>query len=84
MKDEFLTVAGQHQVDAGALEIAVEDQVGIGNNEGARRNLAVALDGKKIDMAMGWGMKTLAIQGKRGVKLASVIQRGTVKALIFK
>jgi hypothetical protein len=35
-------------------------------------------------MTMAWGLKILAIQGKRGVKLASVIQRGTVKGLIFK
>ena len=42
------------------------------------------LGGEGIDMDMGGGVGTLAIQRERGVKLASVIQPGTVKGLIFK
>ncbi|WP_409191610.1 hypothetical protein [Bradyrhizobium sp. RDM4] len=42
------------------------------------------LGGERIDMVMGGGVRTLAIQKERGVKLASVIQPVTVKGLIFK
>jgi hypothetical protein len=35
--------------------------------------------GKRIHVSMGGRMGTRAIQGKRGVKFASVIQPGTVK-----
>jgi hypothetical protein len=35
-------------------------------------------------MTVGWGVKTLTIQGERGVKFASVIQTGTVKGLTIR
>ncbi|BAL74080.1 hypothetical protein S23_08600 [Bradyrhizobium cosmicum] len=79
MNDELVTVVGQHEVETCALELAVEDQVRVGNNECAIRHVTVRFGGKGIDMAISGRAETLAVQGNRGVKFASVIQPGTVK-----
>ena len=39
MQDEFAVVAGEDQVDPRPLEVAVEQQMGIGNNYGVGRRL---------------------------------------------
>ena len=77
VNDEFVAVMGQDEVDAGPLELAMEQEIGIGNNERAVRRVSMPRDGKRIDMAFGGRAKTLAIQGGRGIKFASVIQRGS-------
>jgi hypothetical protein len=41
--------------------------------------MAEAFGSERIDMRMGGRMGTLAIQGKRGVKFASVVQLSTAK-----
>ncbi|WP_456678790.1 hypothetical protein [Bradyrhizobium sp. RDM12] len=74
-----MTIMRQHEVDTFALEVTVEDQVGIGNDKRALGHVAMPLGGKGIDVIGGGRTGTLAIQGERGVKLASVIQPGTVK-----
>ncbi|BBZ98786.1 hypothetical protein BDS110ZK25_45350 [Bradyrhizobium diazoefficiens] len=84
MNDELVSVMGQHEVETGALELAVEDQVRFGNHERAIRHVTVrlrdeGLGGKGIDMDIGGRVGTLAVQEDRGVKFASVIQPGTVK-----
>ncbi|GGI30108.1 hypothetical protein GCM10010987_57810 [Bradyrhizobium guangdongense] len=83
MNDDVVAVVGQHEIETGALELAVEDEVGVGNDDRAIGHMTVGLGGKRIDMAGGGREGTLAIQRKRGVKFASVIQPGTKKRLIF-
>jgi hypothetical protein len=80
---------GQHKVETGALELAVEDQVRVGNHERAVGHVTVrlrdeGLGGKGIAMDLAGQVGTLAVQDDRGVKFASVIQPGTVKELKFK
>ncbi len=79
LDDEFAPVMGQHEIDAGAFELAVEDQIGIGNDERALGHVAVRLRREGLDMHMGRRAGPLAIQRDRGVKFASVIQPGTAK-----
>ncbi|BBO09890.1 hypothetical protein TM102_13600 [Bradyrhizobium sp. TM102] len=79
MNDEFVTLVGQHEIETRALEFAVEDQAGVGNNERALRHVTMRLRRKGIDMTARGRTGTLAVQGNRGVKLASVVQPGTVK-----
>ncbi len=79
VNDEIVPIMGQHEVEAGALEIAVEDQVRVGNDERAIRHVTVRLGGKGIDVAIGGRSGTQAVQGNRGVKFASVIQSGHQK-----
>lgn len=75
--DELVSVIGQHEIDACALEVAMEQEIGIGNNERALRRVPMTQDGKCIDVVMGGRVETLAMQGERGVKFASVVQRGS-------
>ncbi len=79
MNDELVPLMGQHEIEARALELAVEDQVGVGNDERALGHVTVRFRRKGIDMGAGGRTGTLAVQRNRGVKLASVIQPGTVK-----
>jgi len=86
VNDEVVPVMGQHEVETRALELTVKDQVRIGNNDGTIRQVAVrlrreglgvkGLGDERIDMDIGGRVGTLAVQGNRGVKFASVIQPG--------
>jgi len=81
-----MPLVGQHEVETCALELAIEDQVSIGNNERAVGHVTVRLRDKRlgdkslgrkgIDMNVRGRAGTLAIKGNRGVKFASVIQPG--------
>ena len=42
VQDEFVVVPGQDQVDAGALEIAIEQELRIGNDDRIRRRMHMA------------------------------------------
>ena len=84
MNDELVTVMGQHEVAACALEVAVEDQVGVGNDERAVGHVAMplgdeGLGGKGIGIAVAGRARALAIQEGCSVKFASVIQPATIK-----
>ena len=79
VNDEIVPIMGQHEIETGALEIAVKDQVRVGNHECAIGHVAVCLRSKGIDMAIGGRSGTQAVQGNRGVKFASVIQSGHQK-----
>ncbi|GLR94015.1 hypothetical protein GCM10007858_16430 [Bradyrhizobium liaoningense] len=81
MNHELLPFVGQHEIEAGSLELAVEDQVGVGNNERAIRHMAMSLcdEGlgrKGIGMDVARRTGNLAVQGRRGVEFASVVQPG--------
>ncbi|MFK4528421.1 hypothetical protein ABIF90_006402 [Bradyrhizobium japonicum] len=86
VNDELMPLVGQHEVETCALELAIEDQVSIGNNERAVGHVTVRLRDKRlgdkslgrkgIDMNVRGRAGTLAIKGNRGVKFASVIQPG--------
>lgn len=86
VNDEVVPVMGQNEVETRALELAVKDQVRIGNNDGTIGQMAVrlrreglgvkGLGDEQIDMDIGGRVGTLAVQGNRGVKFASVIQPG--------
>ena len=70
---------GQHEIESRALELTVKDQVRVGNDDRAIGHMAMRLRGEGIDMAIDVRAGTLAIQGDRGVKFASVIQPRTAK-----
>ncbi len=72
VQDEFAVVAGQDQVDAGALEVGVEQEMRVGNDDRIRRRMHMA------GIQMGeMGMTPRTFRGNRAVKFASVIQRAT-------
>ena len=48
MQDQFLVVVGQHQVDAGALEVSAEQQLSVGDDDGIRGSMR----GRAIDVRM--------------------------------
>ncbi|WP_247324830.1 hypothetical protein [Bradyrhizobium sp. 21] len=79
MNHKLVTVVGQHEIAARALEVTMKDQVRIGNNERAVRHVTMRFGRKGIDMGVGKRVRTRAIQENRGVKFASVIQQGTKK-----
>ncbi|WP_247500301.1 hypothetical protein [Bradyrhizobium sp. 149] len=84
MNDKLVTIVGQHEIAACAPELAVEDQIRIGNDERALRDVTMRLRDKRfpregIEMGIGGRVGTAAIQGNRGVKFAGVIQLGTKK-----
>ena len=84
VNDELVPLMGQHEIETCALELAVEDQVRVGNNDRAVGQMTLRLRNKRLgpkglDMDVGGRTGTLAVQRNRGVKFASVIQPGTVK-----
>ena len=80
MQNQFLIVLGQDQVDARALEIAVEQQVRIRHQNGVGRRMA----GHGIDVKVAVERRTYAVNRHLGVEFAGVIQKGaTEKELIF-
>ncbi len=73
VQDEFAVVLGKDQVDAGALEIGVEQKMRVGDEDRIRGRVR----GQMIDVEIGGGMRPRAVRRKRGVKFANVIQRAT-------
>jgi hypothetical protein len=53
---------GQYEVETRTLEVAVEDQVRVGNNERAIRHVTVRLGCEGIDMDIAGRMGTLTVQ----------------------
>ena len=73
VQDQFVVVAGKDEVDAGPLEIAVEEQLRVRNDDGVRRRMRRML-GNRLDVGMPLGMQTRAVSRERGVEFAGVIQ----------
>ena len=73
VQDEFVVVAGQDQVDAGPLEVAGEQQMGVGNDDGVRRRMRRnAID---MDMPMVVGSPGPSA-GSIGIEFAGQTQMG--------
>jgi hypothetical protein len=72
VQDQFVVALGQDQVNAGALEVGVEQEMRIGNDDRIRRRMDMARI--QLDEV---GMIPRPFRGKSAVKLASVIQRAT-------
>src|SRR5262249_34445437 len=83
MQDEFLVRLRQDQVDAGALELAMEQKIGVGNDKGTGRNLAMAMQGERLHMAPG-RMPGRTTQRLRGIEAPRVVQTAPAKWLIHK
>ncbi|MEA2862546.1 MAG: hypothetical protein QOC84_502, partial [Bradyrhizobium sp.] len=64
---------GKDQVDAGSLEIAVEEQLRVGDDDRTGRRVR---RGRKecFDMTVAVGIQSHAVSRKPGVKFAGVIQ----------
>jgi hypothetical protein len=71
----LVVVPGQDQVDAGSLEISVEQQVRVRNED----RIYGRMRGDRIDVKVGIGMRTCAINGQFGIEFARVIQKTTAK-----
>ena len=82
VQDQFVVVLGKDQVDAGPLEVAVEQQMRVGNDDRIRRRMR-RVRGNRLDVAMPMRMQARAVSGKLGVEFASVIQWATAKWLII-
>ena len=70
MQDQFVIVLGKDQIDTGPLEVSVEQQVGVGNDDRARRRMRR----HRIDAEIAMGMRTRVIRGEPGVEFTGVIQ----------
>jgi len=79
MQDEFAIVLGQDQVDAGTLEVRVEQELRIGNDDRVRRRMRMA--GVKMDIGMGGA--PMASRRNPAVEFASVIQRATTSGWLI-
>ena len=73
LHDPFVVVPGEDQVDAGPLEVAVEQQIRVRDDDGVRRRVR--------GMVMGIGMGTRAVNVQLGVEFADEIQLATAKWL---
>ena len=73
VQDQFVVVLGKDQVDAGPLEVAVEQQMRVRDDDGVRRRVR----GYRIDMVMGIGMSTRTVNVQLGVEFADEIQLAT-------
>ena len=82
MQHQFVVVPGKDQVDAGALEVAVEQQLRVRDNYRACRNMRGVV-GKSLDVALPIGMQARAIDRQIGIEFAGVIQMGPRQKLIF-
>jgi len=71
VEHDFAVIAGQDQVNAGPLEVRVEQEMRVGNDDRIRWRMGRRMIHVKIRVR--W--RGRAIMGKRGVELASVIQR---------
>jgi len=78
-----VVVLGEDQVDAGSMEISVEQQLRVRNDNGVRRRVSCCCD---VDIRNGMGMgakeigkglRARAVSGETGDEFAGVIQRAT-------
>ena len=76
LQDQFAVVPGQDQVDAGSLEISVEQQLRVGDDNGASGG---PMCRHRIDVDVRMVRRTRAIKRQFGVEFAGVIQRSTPK-----
>jgi len=77
MQDELAVLGRQNEVDARPLEIAGEEQMGIGNNNGAGRRMRRYA----VDTQVPNGLGTLAISLQIG-EFTSQAQKGTIGAKV--
>ena len=77
-----MAVAGQDQVDAGSFEIAVEQQMRVGDDNGVRRSMP-PLNGLDIGTRIRIQMRAQIISGRLGVEFTDEAQWGHHKRLIF-
>ena len=73
LQHQFVVALGKNEVDAGALEISVEQQLRIRNDNGVRRHVRGVL-GNGLDVDVLMGMRPMSVNGNVGVELARVIQ----------
>ncbi len=73
VQNQFVVVMGKDEVDAFTLEVAVEQQLRIGNNDGVGGRMRRML-GHRLDVGLPLGMQTGAVGRERGVEFAGVIQ----------
>ena len=78
VQDQLLVVLGKDEVDARPLEVAVEEQLCVGNDDRARRSVG-GMRGDGLDMAMLVGMQARAVSGKLAVEFTGIIQWATAK-----
>ena len=75
VQDQFVVVVGEDQIDAGPLEVSVEQQMRVGDDDGVRRNVRGS---DSFDMmASACGMRTRTVNRQLGVKFADEIQWAT-------
>ena len=70
LHDPFVVVPGEDQVDAGPLEVAVEQQIRVRDDDGARRRVR----GYRIRMVMSIGMSTRTVNVQVGSEFADGTQ----------
>ena len=83
VQHQLLLVVGKHEVDAGPLEISVEEQLRVRNDDGACGRVR-RVRGNAFHMGMPIGMQARPVSSKLGVEFAGVVQRPHRKRLIFK
>ena len=77
VQDQFAVVAGQDEVDARALEVAVEEQIGVRNDNGVRRRMRR----NAVDVDRTMGVRTMDAR-QHVSKFAGQTQNGTVAAKV--
>jgi hypothetical protein len=70
-----MVVFGQNQIDAGSLEVAAEQQLGVGNNNG----IGGSVRGRAIDVSKRNGMRDRSFSRQLGVEFTYKIQWATKK-----
>jgi hypothetical protein len=76
VQHQFMVVPGKHQVDAGPLEVSVEQQLRVGNNDGVRGNMR-RVRADRLDMGVPVRVQTRAVSVVLGVEFAGIIQWAT-------
>ena len=73
VQDQFPMVVGKDEIDAGTLEIAVEEQLRVGNDDRTCRRMR-RMRGRRLEVAVSLLMQTRAVSSKIGVEFTGVIQ----------
>src|SRR5216683_6970267 len=82
-QDQFVVLVGQDKVDTGSLEISVEQELRVGDDDGARGSVQ-GMRRHGIDVKMPMRMRTRAIKRQLGIEFAGVVQKSHPKTgLIF-
>ena len=77
MHDKIVVVLGEDQIDTGSLEVRVEQQMRVRDHDRIRGSMRVRRIEMDVRMIAG------AVSGRLGVNAADVVQRGTIRLLIF-